>query len=324
LGNILATISDAKIYQTNGCLAKVISGTDYYAFGAAMPSRSYQDAGYTKYRYGFNNMEKDEETGTHHFKYREDDQDAGRFWSVDPLAAQYPWNSPYAFAENRVIDGIDLEGKEWIQNTTNNFTIKVKIVNSSKLADDLLEPMIRGIILPNASKILSQHGAKITIEAKEKDAQGFKIVFTPKNKIDPNKDFYIELVETIETITGTMEMMPSLFYNKNKEVILKDIPGYVDDIGNTQINRVRIKVGDNYWSDADKTPRYTAHEIGHTGGLRHDDADVKDDKNLMHKETRGNTLTPNQVKKMIDTATQQQPKKEMKPLNKPKNTKKGG
>jgi RHS repeat-associated protein len=112
LGNILATITDAKIYQTNGSLAKVISGTDYYAFGAAMPSRSYQDAGYSKYRYGFNNMEKDEETGTHHFKYREDDQDAGRFWSVDPLAAQYPWNSPYAFAENRVTDSNDLEGAE--------------------------------------------------------------------------------------------------------------------------------------------------------------------------------------------------------------------
>lgn len=37
----------------------------------------------------------------------------GRFLSVDPLAPEYPWNSTYAFAENRVIDGIDLEGAEW-------------------------------------------------------------------------------------------------------------------------------------------------------------------------------------------------------------------
>lgn len=36
-----------------------------------------------------------------------------RFLSVDPLAKNYPWNSAYAFAENRVIDGIDLEGAEW-------------------------------------------------------------------------------------------------------------------------------------------------------------------------------------------------------------------
>jgi len=41
-------------------------------------------------------------------------QDArlGRFWSVDPLAGKYPWNSPYAFAENRLVDGVEWEGME--------------------------------------------------------------------------------------------------------------------------------------------------------------------------------------------------------------------
>jgi hypothetical protein len=36
----------------------------------------------------------------------------GRFWSVDPLAMQYPWNSPYSFAENKVIQFVELEGGE--------------------------------------------------------------------------------------------------------------------------------------------------------------------------------------------------------------------
>ena len=36
----------------------------------------------------------------------------GRFLSIDPLAPDYPWNSPYAFSENRVIDAIELEGLE--------------------------------------------------------------------------------------------------------------------------------------------------------------------------------------------------------------------
>lgn len=40
-----------------------------------------------------------------------------KFLSVDPLAPDYPWNSTYAFAENRVIDGNDLEGLEY-QNKT--------------------------------------------------------------------------------------------------------------------------------------------------------------------------------------------------------------
>jgi hypothetical protein len=32
--------------------------------------------------------------------------------STDPLEPEYPWNSPYAFSENRVIDMVELEGLE--------------------------------------------------------------------------------------------------------------------------------------------------------------------------------------------------------------------
>ena len=32
---------------------------------------------------------------------------------MDPLSASYPYNSPYAFSENRVIDGVELEGLEF-------------------------------------------------------------------------------------------------------------------------------------------------------------------------------------------------------------------
>ncbi len=45
----------------------------------------------------------------------------GRFFAVDPLADDYPHNSPYAFSENRVVDAIELEGLEcWDLNTTQN------------------------------------------------------------------------------------------------------------------------------------------------------------------------------------------------------------
>jgi hypothetical protein len=43
------------------------------------------------------------------------DSRIGRFLSVDPLEKHYPWNSTYAFAMNRVIDGIDLEGLEYLR-----------------------------------------------------------------------------------------------------------------------------------------------------------------------------------------------------------------
>ncbi len=52
-------------------------------------------------------------TGTSYaFEYRMHDPRVGRFLFMDPLAAKYPHNSPYAFSENRVIDAIELEGAE--------------------------------------------------------------------------------------------------------------------------------------------------------------------------------------------------------------------
>lgn len=46
------------------------------------------------------------------YKYRVNDPRIGRFFSVDPLAQKYAYNSPYAFSENRVIDAVELDGLE--------------------------------------------------------------------------------------------------------------------------------------------------------------------------------------------------------------------
>ena len=44
---------------------------------------------------------------------------------MDPLASQYPHNSPYAFSENRVIDGVELEGAEF-KDFLDDFMSKMK------------------------------------------------------------------------------------------------------------------------------------------------------------------------------------------------------
>ncbi len=68
------------------------------------------------YRYGFQGQEKDDEVkgagNSVNYKYRMHDPRLGRFLSVDPLAPKFAYNSPYAFSENRVIDGIEFEGLE--------------------------------------------------------------------------------------------------------------------------------------------------------------------------------------------------------------------
>ena len=68
------------------------------------------------YRYGFQGQEKDDELkgegNSLNYTFRMHDPRVGRFLSLDPLSSEFPWNSPYSFAENRVIDCIELEGAE--------------------------------------------------------------------------------------------------------------------------------------------------------------------------------------------------------------------
>ena len=121
LGNVMTVISVkiTTVDTTNDGLwdyfnPSLVSATDYYPGGMLQPGRTFSSS---DYRYGFQNQEKTDEVsgnGNHYeFKFREYDPRLIRFWSVDPLFRDYPWNSSYAFAENRLIDGIDLEGKEF-------------------------------------------------------------------------------------------------------------------------------------------------------------------------------------------------------------------
>ncbi|MFZ6008822.1 MAG: hypothetical protein ACOYXT_00625 [Bacteroidota bacterium] len=41
--------------------------------------------------------------------------DIGRFFSIDPLAEKYYYNSPYAFSENKVVAHRELEGLESVE-----------------------------------------------------------------------------------------------------------------------------------------------------------------------------------------------------------------
>ena len=77
-----------------------------------MPSRSYQDAGYSKYRYGFNGKEDDAEGSFQDYGMRAYNTKADVFWSVDPIASQYPFYSPYQFAGRSPIVATDLDGAE--------------------------------------------------------------------------------------------------------------------------------------------------------------------------------------------------------------------
>jgi len=104
-----------------------------YPFGMLIESRKHLAFG-GDYAYGFNGKENDNEV-----KGEGNQQDYGmriydtrlcRFLSVDPLAKDYPWYTPYQFAGNTSIQAIDLDGLEEyvVTDYYNNLGVQVKTV----------------------------------------------------------------------------------------------------------------------------------------------------------------------------------------------------
>lgn len=119
LSNVLAAINDKKIGHDAGngtidyYLADVLSSNDYAPFGMQMVGRKWNSS---SYRYGFNGKENDNEIkgegNQQDYGLRIYDPRLGKFLSVDPLTASYPWYTPYQFAGNMPIKFIDLDGGE--------------------------------------------------------------------------------------------------------------------------------------------------------------------------------------------------------------------
>ncbi|MEL6972951.1 MAG: RHS repeat-associated core domain-containing protein, partial [Bacteroidota bacterium] len=85
-------------------------------FGLRMQDRQFEWQ-FDNYRFGFNGKERDKDgewgAQTHYdYGFRIYNPSIARFLSVDPLAPDYPWYTPYQFAGNKPIAFIDLDGLE--------------------------------------------------------------------------------------------------------------------------------------------------------------------------------------------------------------------
>jgi RHS repeat-associated protein len=108
-----------------------------------------------EYRYGFQGQEKDDEikgnNNSINYKYRMHDPRIGRFFAVDPLAPDYPHNSPYAFSENKVIQFIELEGLETAPIELNKVKPAIELMNEQKYNELNMMLWERDLIVPNRS-----------------------------------------------------------------------------------------------------------------------------------------------------------------------------
>ena len=129
-----------------GCLESFSNsffGVYSSSFGMLLPNRNGSESG--SYRYGFQGQEVDDEVkgegNSVNYKYRMHDPRVGRFFAVDPLGAEYPFYSPYAFSGNRVVDAIELEGLEPV--VLNDLLIGYIVKEGQgfiKIAEDINDP----------------------------------------------------------------------------------------------------------------------------------------------------------------------------------------
>ena len=133
------------------------------------------------YGFGFNGKEKDAETygegNEYDYGFRIYNPRIGKFLSVDPLAAKFPFYTPYQFSGNKPISCLDLDGLEDIY-----YLDPIEEKNGNAIMDLLTSTEI---------------GAQIINEFKNTDPS--------KGEVNKGYDVYLRAVSTSEMISDQMK-----------------------------------------------------------------------------------------------------------------------
>ncbi len=124
-------------------------------------------AGRYKYWYQEQERQTDLDLNWDSFKYRNYDYAIGRFMSVDPLAEKYPYNSTYAFQENKLGLGRELEGLEllyfrYLQFKTNKYIYEINRRNNQISVQRYLNtygpsPAVKNVSLNLGQRVHQEH-----------------------------------------------------------------------------------------------------------------------------------------------------------------------
>ncbi len=306
LGN--SRISFAK---GNTGTVEITDTNNYYAFGMNhIGTNKGLLGGYKNYKYQEQELQ---ETGFYSFKWRNYMPDLGRFFNIDPLSEKFVYNSTYAFSENRVIDGRELEGLEWsarrnLENKTVDINYKYKSVNNTN-----------GVLSNSQMAILNQErNAQTALSLNGKDSEGnlTNVTFTESDNATIVRDY------TISYDTNNVDDFKNMDPDSLTWTLL-NTNGMADNNNNTQTNRTQINVyttdgmpkdtnGNLLFDkrDTKKLAQTGAHEDIHTAGQKHKSkvtlASPSD--NLMREGAPGTKLTPAQRTEIIKLIEQQQPR----------------
>lgn len=248
-------------------------------------------------------LEADLDLNWYQFKFRNHDPQIGRFIQIDPLADSYVYNSTYTYAENRVINGIDLEGLEFVEkisekNCTKQWEITLKAVNRSTDTKENFEAQVKSTksSIENTLKGVDEQGYTVTTIA---DIQS-----TEQSQLHYRSDLVMEVNDGVMRDGRTL---------KDNNVLGT---GALNQTTNGMIEVASIKALQESLPAVPKEKIVTiignaaTHEVGHAGGNDHsDDPKLKSyDKNApkdnfmrMQVQTGSATATPSQLSKISET-----------------------
>lgn len=165
------------------------------------------------YRFGFQGQERDDEVkglgNSYEYLYRWHDPRLARFLSIDPLYSSYPWNSSYAFSENRVVDKIELEGAE-----TSSYKSDYGHVQAVERQDE--EDLIR----QKANAEMEAMG--IPVSGNPEDNEELTNYLKSKSNLKPTYTLYDSFVKLDNTLNSQQKNQPEP--NANGETPSRPMP----------------------------------------------------------------------------------------------------
>lgn len=152
--------SSMVLLDTNGA---PVNEQEYYPFGET------SFGSYAKKRYQYVGKERDEESGMYYYGARYYSPWIGRFVSVDPLAGDYPFYTPYNYAGNKPINKIDIDGMQEPDPTQQAQGNTVPPASLDPAISEPVLPVVNGVQGPWSNEYMESLELKNIQEPKEEN-----------------------------------------------------------------------------------------------------------------------------------------------------------